>query len=46
MEISLVVKAALGDHIYNEFLASKYKEWDEFRIDVSKWELDKYLERY
>ena len=46
MERSLVVKAALGDHIYNEFLASKYKEWDEFRIDVSKWELDKYLDRY
>ena len=46
MERSLVVKAALGDHIYNEFLTSKYKEWDEFRIDVSKWELDKYLERY
>ena len=46
MERSRVVKAALGDHIYNEFLASKYKEWDEFRIDVSKWELDKYLERY
>ena len=46
MERSIVVKAALGDHIYNEFLASKYKEWDEFRIDVSKWELDKYLDRY
>ena len=46
MERSLVVKAALGDHIYNEFLTSKYKEWDEFRIDVSKWELDKYLDRF
>ena len=46
MEKSPVVKSALGEHIFNEFLTSKKKEWDSFRTDVSQWELDKYLLRY
>ena len=43
---SLVSKAALGEHIFNEFLSAKTKEWDAFRTYVSQWEIDKYLERY
>ena len=46
LEKSLVSQAALGDHIYKEFMTSKKKEWDSFRTYVSQWELDKYLERY
>lgn len=46
MDKSLVARAALGDHIFKEFMTSKKKEWDSFRTYVSKWELDKYLERY
>ncbi len=46
LDKSLVARAALGDHIFNEFMSSKRKEWDSFRTYVSKWELDKYLERY
>lgn len=46
MDKSLVAKAALGEHIYKEFMTSKKKEWDSFRTYVSQWELDKYLERY
>lgn len=46
MEKSMVVKEALGEHIFNEFLQSKRQEWDSFRTFVSKWELDKYLARY
>lgn len=46
MDKSLVAKAALGDHIFKEFMTSKKKEWDSFRTYVSKWELDRYLERY
>ena len=46
MDKSLVVQAALGEHIFKEFMTSKKKEWDSFRTYVSKWELDKYLERY
>ncbi len=40
-----VGQKALGEHIYNEFLSAKQKEWDSFRIYVSQWELDKYLEK-
>ena len=43
---SLVSRAALGEHIFNEFLSSKKKEWDSFRTYVSQWEIDRYLERY
>lgn len=46
MEKSPVVKAALGEHIFNEFITTKKKEWDSFRTYVSQWEVDKYLLRY
>ena len=46
LDKSIVARAALGDHIFNEFMSSKRKEWDSFRTYVSQWELDKYLERY
>jgi len=37
------VREVLGDHIYNNFLHVKHKEWDEYRMQVTKWEIDKYL---
>ncbi len=46
MDKSLVAKAALGEHIFKEFMTAKKKEWDSFRTFVSQWELDRYLERY
>ncbi len=45
MEKNQVVKDTLGDHIFNEFMNAKRHEWDDFRISVSPWELDAYLER-
>ncbi|PWL76161.1 type I glutamate--ammonia ligase, partial [Candidatus Gastranaerophilales bacterium] len=46
LDKSLVARAALGEHIFNEFMSAKSKEWDAFRTYVSQWEIDKYLERY
>lgn len=43
---SLVANAALGQHIMNEFVTTKEKEWDSYRTAVTQWELDKYLGRY
>jgi glutamine synthetase len=43
MEESELLKEALGDHIFNNFLHVKHKEWEEYRTRVSKWEIDKYL---
>ncbi|MCD8378390.1 MAG: type I glutamate--ammonia ligase [Candidatus Gastranaerophilales bacterium] len=43
---SLVANAALGQHIMNEFVTAKEKEWDSYRTAVTQWELNKYLARY
>ncbi len=43
MKKSKVVKSALGEHIFNEFISSKNKEWEKFRTYVSPWEVDMYL---
>lgn len=41
-----VIQEALGEHTYNKYIEAKTKEWDDYRIHVSQWELDKYLEAY
>lgn len=43
MEESSLVKSALGDHIYKHYIETKYKEYQEYRATVSRWELDNYL---
>lgn len=40
---SELVKAALGPHVVEQYLAGKQKEWDDFRTHVSEWERDKYM---
>ena len=42
-ENSLLVRKVLGEHIFPRFIALKKKEWDDYRIQVSQYELDKYL---
>lgn len=43
LEKDEVVKSTLGDHIYTKFMDIKKKEWDDYRIQVFDYELDKYL---
>jgi len=38
-----VVKRALGEHAYNAFMRIASAEWDEYRVQVHQWELDRYL---
>jgi len=38
-----VVRHALGDHVYDRFLEAKRAEWNEYRIQISPWELERYL---
>lgn len=38
-----VIKAALGDHIYTQFLRAKMHDWHEYSTQVHQWEIDKYL---
>jgi glutamine synthetase len=44
LECDPVVLDALGDHIASAYLPAKRAEWDEYRIRVSQWEIDRYLE--
>lgn len=45
-EESPLVKKILGEHIFPRFIELKKKEWDDYRIQVSEYELDKYLSIY
>jgi len=40
---SEVVRKALGDHAFNAFLDNKRIEWDAYRVQVTPYELDRYL---
>ncbi len=43
VEQSDLVRKALGDHIFNAFITSKKIEWNDYRIQVHPYELEKYL---
>jgi glutamine synthetase len=38
-----LVRRALGDHIFERYVELKRAEWEEYRVQVTRWELDKYL---
>jgi glutamine synthetase len=42
-EASPLVREALGEHVFNSFIENKKKEWDDYRTQVSEYELKKYL---
>ncbi|MEA2052747.1 MAG: glutamine synthetase family protein [Euryarchaeota archaeon] len=42
-ENSELVREALGNHTFNNFITSKKVEWDKYRMNVSEWELKEYL---
>jgi glutamine synthetase len=42
-ENSDLVREALGDHVFKSFIENKKREWDEYRTQVTEYELKKYL---
>ena len=40
---SKLMRKALGDHIFDRYVELKQKEWDEYRVQLTQWELDRYL---
>lgn len=42
-ENSPVVRKALGEHVFKNFIANKKIEWDRFRVQVTDYELKRYL---
>jgi len=41
-----MMKDILGNHIYTKYIEAKEEEWNEYRMQVTKWEIDTYLLRY
>ncbi|MBR4241679.1 MAG: type I glutamate--ammonia ligase [Eubacterium sp.] len=40
------IRETLGEHIYSNYIAGKKAEWNEYRRQVSQWEIDKYMINY
>lgn len=41
-----LVIETLGSNLLEKYLAIKTKEWEEFKIEVTPWEITKYLDTY
>jgi glutamine synthetase len=46
LEADPVICEALGEHVLNHYVEAKRQEWDEYRTQVTGWEVDRYLEAY
>jgi glutamine synthetase len=42
-EKSELLRETLGEHCFSRFIELKKKEWDEFRIQVTEYEIKKYF---
>jgi glutamine synthetase len=42
-EKSKLVRKTLGDHLFDSFIKNKKIEWDQYRIQVTEYELKRYL---
>ncbi len=43
LEKSELMRDVLGDHVFNNFIRNKVIEWNEYRTQVTSFELDRYL---
>jgi len=45
MEKSSLVKETLGETLYENFIIEKHKEWDQYKMQVTQWEIERYIRR-
>ena len=43
MARSELVRRALGEHIFSRYIDLKRAEWSDYRVQVTPWEIDRYL---
>jgi glutamine synthetase len=43
LEEDEVIREALGAHTHEAFINAKRLEWEDYRLEVTDWELRKYL---
>jgi glutamine synthetase len=46
MKRTEIIKEILGEHLFEKYIAIKNKEWNEFKTQVTSWEVDNYLDVY
>ena len=40
---SELAKKAMGPHIFDRYIELKRKEWDDYRVQLTDWEQERYL---
>ncbi|MCI8518002.1 MAG: type I glutamate--ammonia ligase [Hungatella sp.] len=45
-EHDLFLRQVLGNHIYTKYLEAKKGEWNQFRSQVTDWEIEEYLYKF
>jgi len=46
LEQSSLIREVLGEHVFKNFIDAKKKEWSDYTIRITEWELDNYLNKY
>lgn len=41
-----LIRETLGNHVFNKYATAKRLEFDQYRVQVHQWEVDKYLTQY
>ena len=41
-----LIREVLGEHLFERYIDVKTKEWDEFKKQVTAWEIDTYLDTF
>ncbi|MCC8016139.1 MAG: type I glutamate--ammonia ligase [Clostridiales bacterium] len=39
------IRETLGKHVFNAYIGGKKCEWDEYRTQISQWEINRYLKK-
>jgi glutamine synthetase len=46
LEKDKIIRDTLGEYTYEKLRHLKLREWNDYRIQVTQWEIDEYLEKY
>lgn len=45
LEKDSFIREVLGEHVSEKFIEAKFSEWEDYRLQVTEWEIDQYLYR-
>ena len=45
LEKDAFIRNVLGEHVSEKYIEAKYKEWENYRVQVTEWEIEEYLYR-